>query len=235
MVHPPAAAVHPRQLPPAAAVIPPLPQKGRPVHRGRTVTALTRAMVGMPASDPLTSRRPCTMQAGGTSLYQSAAILPRPGHRRDRPGPEELTPPPAPLRGEWCLAGFPCQALRSLARCSQREACLHGQALVAPPAPLTGGAALAEGIVAALLSLRLGTVGQIPGTIGRLRGRPGASLRCAPVPSACRWSAPPGHRPRVVSATAPGRQAARKRRAPPGLANTSATAPPVLCGQRARP
>lgn len=105
LVRSPAAAVVPairnfRMVhPPAAAVIPPLPQKGRPVPRCRTVTALTRAMVGMPASDPLTSRRPCTMQAGGTSLYRSAAILPRPGHRGGRPDPEELTLPPAPLRG----------------------------------------------------------------------------------------------------------------------------------------
>jgi len=56
-----------------------------------------------------------------------------------QPGPEDSIPPPAPRRGEWCLAGFPCQALSGLGRPFQREACLHGTALITPPRPPHGG------------------------------------------------------------------------------------------------
>ena len=177
MVHPPAAAVHPRQLPPAAAVIPPLLLKGRPVPRCRTSSTPTRAIASQPAPNPLNSQRRCTDRAGGTSLYHFAAILPRTSPVRGRSRPEELIPPP-------------------------------------PPPP--GGSYTFS-------------------TVVRLRGRPGATLRSAPPPSACRKSAPPGPPPRAVSATAHGRQAARQQRAPPGLASTSAPAPPVLSGPRARP
>ena len=99
MVQPPAAVVHLLQYPPAAAVIPPLLLKGRPVPRCRTSSTPTRAMASRTAPGPLNSRRRCTDRAGGTSLYHFAAILPRTGPVRGRSRPEDLIPPPAPLRG----------------------------------------------------------------------------------------------------------------------------------------
>ena len=99
MVHPTAAAVHLLHYPPAAAVIPPLLLKGRPVPRCRTSSTPTRAIASQPAPGPLNSRRRCTDRAGGTSLYHFAAILPRTGPVRGRSRPEDLIPPPAPLRG----------------------------------------------------------------------------------------------------------------------------------------
>ena len=136
---PPPAAVHPRQLPPAAAVIPPLLLKRRPVRRCRASNTPIRAMAGQPAPGPLNSRRRCTDRAGGTSLYHFAAILPRTSPVGGRSRPEDLIPPPAPLRGVWWQAGFPGQALSGMEQPCQREACLHGLALIAPPRPPHGG------------------------------------------------------------------------------------------------
>ena len=73
----------------------------------------------------------------------------------------------------------------------------------------------------------------IPGAIGRPRGRRGAALRSAPLPSACRASAPHGPQPQVAPAGRIDRQAARTPRAPPGSAGTPVSAPPVLSGPRA--
>ena len=101
------------------------------------------------------------------------------------------------------------------------------------PPPSRGGAALAESFVAALLRLPLGGMVHIPGAVARLRGRPGAALRFAPVPSTCRSSAPQGRRPRVAPAGRLDRPAARQPRAPPGSAGSSVPAPPVLSGPRA--
>ena len=56
-------------------------------------------MASRTAPGPLNSRRRCTDRAGGTSLYHFAAILPRTGPVRGRSRPEDLIPPPAPLRG----------------------------------------------------------------------------------------------------------------------------------------
>ena len=139
MVHPTAAAVHLLHYPPAAAVIPPLLLKGRPVPRCRTSSTPTRAIASQPAPGPLNSRRRCTDRAGGTSLYHFAAILPRTSPVGGRSRPEDLIPPPAPRWGEWWQAGFPGQALSGLEQPCQREACLHGLALIAPPRPPHGG------------------------------------------------------------------------------------------------
>ena len=88
-----------RLAPPAAAVIPPLLLKGRPVPRCRASNAATRAMAGRPTPDPFNSRRPSTDRAGDTSLYRFAAILPRTRPVWGRSRPVDLILPPAPRWG----------------------------------------------------------------------------------------------------------------------------------------
>ena len=220
-------------VPPAAVLAPPPLRKGRPGCREPGYGPRGQAPRDHQAPDHGNSRGRCTGRAGGTSLYHFAAILPRTGPVRGRSRLEDSIPPPAPLRGEWSQAAFPVSASLGLVRWFHREGCLHGPALIAPPAPLPGGAALAESSVAALLRLPLGGMVHIPGAIGRPRGRRGAALRSAPLPSACRASAPHGPQPQVAPAGRIDRQAARTPRAPPGSAGTPVSAPPVLSGPRA--
>ena len=128
-----------RMVPPAAVIAPPPLRKGRPGCREPGYGPSGQAPRDHQAPDHGNSRGRRTGRAGGTSLYRFAAILPRTGPVRGRPGPEDSILPPAPRWGEWCQAAFPVSASLGRVRWFHREGCLHGPALIAPPRPPHGG------------------------------------------------------------------------------------------------
>ena len=156
-----------RPCPPAAAVIPPLLLKGRPVRRCRTSSTSIRAMAGRPTPDPVHSRRRCTGRAGGTSLYHFAAILPRTGPVRGQSRPEDLILPPAPRWGGVVITS------------------LYRFALVAPGSPPFGRSFTPPPLRSVSVhSLPLSGRPSAPTATLSRSGRGGASCRrCAGIPA----------------------------------------------------